>query len=69
MPPSSKLRVQTSALQRLIKEEASYHKELEQQESRITKLQSNPNDDNAEYTLNQEVSDPSPQHVAVLHIP
>lgn len=66
MPPSSKLRVQTSALQRLIKEEASYHKELEQQESRITKLQSNPNDDNAEYTLNQEVSDPSLQHVAVL---
>ena len=66
MPPSSKLRVQTSALQRLIKEEASYHKELEQQESRITKLQSNPSDDNAEYTLNQEVSDLSLQHVAFL---
>ncbi|PVH95638.1 tubulin binding cofactor A [Periconia macrospinosa] len=54
MAPSSKLRVQTSALQRLIKEEASYHKELEQQEGRISKLEANPSEDNAEYLLKQE---------------
>ena len=55
MAPPSKLRVSTSALQRLVKEEASYHKELEQQQARITKLQANPQDENAEYTLKQEV--------------
>ncbi|CAI6335360.1 unnamed protein product [Periconia digitata] len=54
MAPPSKLGVQASALQRLVKEEASYHKELEQQESRITKLQSNPGEDNADYLLKQE---------------
>jgi tubulin-specific chaperone A len=59
MAPPSKLGVSTSALQRLIKEEASYHKELEQQEKRIQKLQANPDDENAEYMLKQEVGSAS----------
>ncbi|KAF1963855.1 putative tubulin-specific chaperone Rbl2 [Byssothecium circinans] len=54
MAPPSKLGVSTSALQRLVKEEASYHKELEQREGRIKKLEANPEDDNAEYMLKQE---------------
>lgn len=55
MAPPSKLAVATSVVRRLVKEEASYHKELEQQEARIAKLQSNMEDENAEYTLKQEV--------------
>jgi tubulin-specific chaperone A len=55
MAPPSKLGVATSSLLRLVKEEASYHKEMEQQEGRIKKLQSNPDDENAEYILKQEV--------------
>lgn len=55
MAPPSKLGVATSSLLRLIKEEASYHKEMEQQQSRIAKWESNPNDENAEYSLKQEV--------------
>ena len=55
MPPPSKLGVATSSLLRLVKEEASYHKELEQQESRIKKWESNMDADNAEYHLKQEV--------------
>ncbi|KAF2640147.1 putative tubulin-specific chaperone Rbl2 [Massarina eburnea CBS 473.64] len=54
MAPPSKLGVSTSALQRLVKEEASYHKELEQQQSRITKLEAAPDEENAEYMLKQE---------------
>jgi tubulin-specific chaperone A len=55
MAPPSKLGVATSSLQRLVKEEASYHKEMEQQQSRITKWESTPDDENAEYYLKQEV--------------
>lgn len=55
MAPPSKLGVATSALMRLVKEEASYHKEMEQQEARIKKLESNTEDENAEYQLKQEV--------------
>lgn len=55
MAPPSKLGVATSALLRLVKEEASYHKELEQQEARIAKLESSTGDENAEYQLKQEV--------------
>jgi hypothetical protein len=56
MPAPSQLAIQTSALQRLVKEEASYHKELEQQEVRIAKLEQGDDDENAEYTLRQEAS-------------
>ncbi|KAF2272182.1 tubulin binding cofactor A [Westerdykella ornata] len=54
MPPS-KLKITTSSLQRLVKEEASYHQELAQQEARIKHLEENPgSDENAEYQLRQE---------------
>lgn len=56
MAPPSKLAVATGSVTRLVKEEASYHKELVQQEARIIKLQSNTDDENAEYLLKQEVS-------------
>jgi hypothetical protein len=55
MAPPSKLGVATSSLLRLVKEEASYHKEMEQQQSRIKKWEANTEDDNAEYHLKQEV--------------
>lgn len=55
MPPPSKLAVATSSLVRLVKEEASYHKEMEQQQARIKKLEAGSDEDNAEYILRQEV--------------
>lgn len=56
MAPPSKLTVATSSVTRLIKEEASYHKELEQQNKRIKSLEENKSEDeNAEYQLKQEV--------------
>ena len=42
MAPPSKLAVATSSVLRLVKEEASYHKEMAQQEARIKKLEENP---------------------------
>jgi tubulin-specific chaperone A len=56
MAPPSKLAVATSVLRRLVKEEASYHKEIEHQAARIKKLESSTEDEdgNAEYTLRQE---------------
>lgn len=57
MPPPSQLSIASSALQRLVKEEASYHKELEQQEARIAKLEKETGDENAEFTLKQEVEE------------
>ncbi|KAK7184643.1 tubulin-specific chaperone Rbl2 [Paraphaeosphaeria sporulosa] len=54
MPPPSKLAVATSSLVRLVKEEASYHKEMEQQQARIKKLEAGSDDQNAEYMLRQE---------------
>lgn len=57
MPPPSQLAIAASALNRLIKEEASYHAEFESQQKRIAKLEADQgNDENAEYTLRQEVS-------------
>ena len=56
MPPPSKLAVATGSVTRLVKEEASYHKELVQQEERIKKLEASEGDENKEYTLRQEVS-------------
>jgi tubulin-specific chaperone A len=55
MPPPSKLAVATSSLTRLVKEEASYHKEMEQQQARIKKLEAGSDEENAEYMLRQEV--------------
>ena len=57
MPPPSPLQIATSSLNRLIKEEASYHKELSQQEGRISKLEASEQDDdgNREFSLRQEV--------------
>jgi hypothetical protein len=55
MAPPSKLAIATGVVTRLVKEEASYHKEIEQQEARIKKAKTNEGDDNAEYTLRQEV--------------
>lgn len=54
MAPPSKLAIATSSVLRLVKEEASYHKEQEQQEARIKKLETNTEDENAEYQLKQE---------------
>ncbi|KAK8236866.1 tubulin-specific chaperone-like protein Rbl2 [Phyllosticta capitalensis] len=54
MAPPSKLAVSTSSVVRLVKEEASYHKELEQQQARIQQLESSTSDENAEYQLKQE---------------
>jgi tubulin-specific chaperone A len=56
MPPPSALAIATSSINRLVKEEASYHKELEKQEARLQKTkESTEEDENREYTLKQEV--------------
>jgi tubulin-specific chaperone A len=55
MPPPSKVAIATGSVLRLVKEEASYHKEIAQQEERIQKLQDSVGDNNKEYTLKQEV--------------
>lgn len=56
MAPPSQLAIATSAVNRLVKEEASYHKELEQQQARIEKLkQGSSDEENAEWNLKQEV--------------
>jgi len=63
MPAPSPLAIATSALNRLVKEESSYHKELEQQSARIAKLEAGEDADNenAEFILRQQVS-------VVLHL-
>ena len=56
MPPPSPLAIATSVVQRLVKEETSYHKELKSQEARLEKLVSSTEaDENKEYQLKQEV--------------
>ena len=55
MPPPSKIAIATGSVLRLVKEEASYHKEIAQQEERIRKLEASEGDNNKEYTLKQEV--------------
>ncbi|RAH50108.1 putative tubulin-specific chaperone Rbl2 [Aspergillus brunneoviolaceus CBS 621.78] len=56
MAPRSQLEIATASVQRLIKEEASYHRELQQQMERIKKLESGEggDDENKEWTLKQE---------------
>jgi tubulin-specific chaperone A len=55
MAPPSKLSISTGSVLRLVKEEASYHKEQQQQEARIKKLEASKDDENAEFILKQEV--------------
>ncbi|KAG4434306.1 hypothetical protein IFR05_010219 [Cadophora sp. M221] len=55
MAPPTPLAIATSSLQRLVKEEISYEKELEGQEARLEKiLATKDQDENAEYQLKQE---------------
>jgi hypothetical protein len=57
MAPPSQLAIATGSVQRLVKEESSYYKELTQQETRLAKLlASKDEDENAEFQLKQEVS-------------
>ena len=62
MPPPSQLAIATSSLQRLTKEEASYHKELQMQQRRIDQLEKEQTEEtdedrgNHEFQLKQEVS-------------
>jgi tubulin-specific chaperone A len=55
MAPPSKLAIATGVVFRLVKEEASYHKEIEQQEARVKKAEASQDEHNGEYTLKQEV--------------
>ena len=61
MPPPTPLSIATSSVTRLVKEEASYHRELESQQKRVEKLEAEiaegkPDEDgNREYVLKQEV--------------
>ncbi|KAB5551124.1 tubulin binding cofactor A-domain-containing protein [Coniochaeta sp. 2T2.1] len=58
MPAPSPLDVATQSVQRLVKEEASYHKELDGQKARVEKIEAEikagTDDENAEYVLKQE---------------
>lgn len=62
MPAPTPLAIATQAVNRLVKEEKYYQKELTQQEERVKKLEaeaadkSNASDYNAEFVLKQEVS-------------
>ena len=71
MAPPTPLAVATSSVQRLVKEEAYYHKDLASQHARIAKLEKDIGeksadlDENAEYVLKQEVCQhlhPPPRH-------
>lgn len=57
MAPRSQLEIHTGSVLRLVKEEASYHRELKEQTERVQKLeaQTGGDDENREYTLKQEV--------------
>ncbi|EDN93995.1 hypothetical protein SS1G_09862 [Sclerotinia sclerotiorum 1980 UF-70] len=55
MAPPSQLSIATSSVARLVKEEASYHKELISQQARLKKLEeATEEDENREYSLKQE---------------
>ena len=58
MPAPSPLAIATSAVTRLLKEEATYRKELTAQEQRLKRLEeggTEADDENREFTLRQEV--------------
>ncbi|KAJ5117135.1 hypothetical protein N7448_004081 [Penicillium atrosanguineum] len=54
--PRSQLEITTSSVIRLVKEEASYHRELQQQTERLAKMEKDESneDENKEYVLRQE---------------
>ncbi|KAF3216006.1 hypothetical protein TWF191_009169 [Orbilia oligospora] len=52
MPPPSPLKIKTSSVTRLIKEEQSYHKELASQKARLQRMEDNNED---EYEIKQQV--------------
>lgn len=62
MPPPSQLAIATSSVRRLLKEEASYKKELEDQEKKVKVLEEKikngdaDEDGNGEFMLKQHVS-------------
>lgn len=62
MPAPSPLAIATGSVQRLVKEEASYHKELAEQEKQIAVLEEqikagkDDEDGNASFILKQQVS-------------
>lgn len=67
MPAPSPLAIATSSVNRLLKEEASYHKEQKQQETRIKKLEEGGSEDqNADFQLKQEVCTGSRLGLAVI---
>ncbi|KAK6345339.1 hypothetical protein TWF718_007257 [Orbilia javanica] len=51
MPPPSPLKIKTSSVTRLIKEEQSYHKELVSQKARLQRMEENNED---EYEIKQQ---------------
>ncbi|KAG8629530.1 hypothetical protein KVT40_003395 [Elsinoe batatas] len=51
MPPPSQLSIATGAVVRLVKEEASYHRELASQKNRVARLERSAED---EYEIKQE---------------
>jgi len=57
MAPRSQLEITTSSVLRLVKEEASYHQELQQQTERVKRLEAETagDDENREFMLKQEV--------------
>jgi len=67
MAPPSALAIATGSVQRLVKEETSYHKELKNQETRLEKLvTSTEENENKEYQLKQEVGLPPKQNKTKL---
>ncbi|KAI1000799.1 hypothetical protein K3495_g7397 [Podosphaera aphanis] len=55
MAPPSALIIATNSVQRLLKEEATYHKELKSQEARLQKLLADEvPDDNRDFIIKQE---------------
>lgn len=56
MPAPSPLTIATSSVERLLKEEVSYHKEIEQQQTRIKRLESEDIGENADFQMKQEVA-------------
>lgn len=72
MPAPTPLVIATSSVQRLIKEEASYHKELVQQEQKVKALEEKisngqgSEDGNDEYMLKQQVGNSTKHHTSPL---
>lgn len=64
MPPPSPLAIASGSVQRLLKEEASYHKELADQEAQVKTLEAQlragqgNEDGNGEFMVKQQVSPP-----------